>query len=183
MRNIFLGLIFSLMLPPVAAFAKNDTLTTYGDVMQFALPAGAFGYSVLEGDTEGQKELLRDLVASMALTEATKYATNNTYLGRRPGKSNSGHAFPSGHTTSACAGSGYLGKRYGWEYGLPAFGLAALTGYSRVDADEHHWRDVIAGCGISYLMTGFFVTKEGAENLNPVIGPDFIGFRWDLPFN
>lgn len=182
-RHIFILFLCVLAFPQKPAVAKSDGWKTYGDVMQFALPAGAAGLSLWKDDTEGEKQLLRDLVASMAVTEATKAATNNTYLGRRPDKSGSGHSFPSGHTTTACAGSGYLGKRYGWEYGAPAFGLAALTGYSRVEVEEHHWRDVIAACAISYTMTGFFVTKPGDENIIPVIGPDFIGFRFGLPFN
>jgi membrane-associated phospholipid phosphatase len=183
MRKYFLMALLGASFFSTGAFAKSDAFKTYGDIAQFAIPAGALGISYFKDDAEGEKQWLRDMIASMTVTEVTKYATNNTYLGVRPGKSDPGHSFPSGHTAAACAGSAYLGKRYGWEYGLPAFGLAAATGVSRVNAQEHHWRDVIAGCAISYGVTQFFVTKEGEEQLYPVIGPEMIGFRLAMPLH
>jgi membrane-associated phospholipid phosphatase len=165
-----------------ASLAGSDILQSYGDVMQFALPAAALGITALKDDSEGYKQWLRDMAASMTVTYAVKYAANNSTLGQRPHKNDGGYSFPSGHTAAACAGSAYLGKRYGWEYGVPAFGLAALTGYSRINAREHHWRDVIAGCALSYAMTEFFVTRQGMENIIPVIGPDFIGFRFAMTY-
>ncbi|CCN70547.1 putative Phosphatidic acid phosphatase type 2/haloperoxidase (fragment) [Vibrio nigripulchritudo SFn118] len=54
--------------------------------------------------------------------------------------------------------------RYGSAYGIPAYGAAALVGYSRVDANHHYWRDVIAGMalatGVQYAVTelGYSVT-------------------------
>jgi membrane-associated phospholipid phosphatase len=60
-------------------------------------------------------------------------------------------------------------KRYGWEYGIPAYAAASFVAYSRVEAREHYAHDVIAGAGIgilsSYIFTkpykGWKVSGEG----------------------
>lgn len=74
----------------------------------------------------------------------------------------------------------FLASRYGWEYGLPALAVATTVAVSRVDSKKHHVRDVVAGCALSFIVNEFFVTKPEDDNVVPVIGPAFIGFRWKL---
>jgi membrane-associated phospholipid phosphatase len=66
-------------------------------------------------------------------------------------------SFPSSSTASAFAAASSIQVRYGWNYGLPAYSMAAFVGYSRVAADKHHWQDVAAGAvigwGIGQLVT------------------------------
>ena len=60
-------------------------------------------------------------------------------------------------------------KRYGWEYGIPAYAGASFVAYSRVESGEHYPHDVIAGAAIgivsSYIFTrpykGWQVQAEG----------------------
>ena len=62
-------------------------------------------------------------------------------------------AFPSGRTAISFSAAEFMRKRYGWEYGLPAYVLAGMVGYSRVRAHEHYFRDVFAGAVIG-VATG-----------------------------
>jgi membrane-associated phospholipid phosphatase len=83
------------------------------------------------------------------------YGLQHTIDAKRPnGKP---HSFPSGHTSISFASAEFVRKRYGWEYGLPAYALASFVAYSRVEAKEHYTHDVIAGAAIgigsSYLFT------------------------------
>jgi len=63
----------------------------------------------------------------------------------------------------------FMRKRYGWEYGVPAYATASFVAYSRVASREHHPQDVVAGAGIgilsSYVFTrpyqGWHVSVEG----------------------
>jgi membrane-associated phospholipid phosphatase len=60
-------------------------------------------------------------------------------------------------------------KRYGWEYGVPAYAAASFVAYSRVEAKQHFPHDVIAGAAIgiasSYIFTrpykGWHVQVDG----------------------
>lgn len=160
--------------------AGSKAFRSYGDYTQRVLPLAGLAATLVDEDYEGSKQWLRLMTADVAMVYATKRGFNSTKWGERP-KNNGNESFVSGHTSYACAGSAFIGKRYGWEYGVPAFALAAGVGASRVNADKHHWRDVIAGCAMSYALAEIFVTKKGMEDVIPVIGPDFLGmrFHWD----
>ena len=42
------------------------------------------------------------------------------------------YSFPSGHTSAAFTGAGFIEKRYGLKVGIPAYILASYVGWSRV---------------------------------------------------
>jgi hypothetical protein len=144
--------------------------------LQFVPVASGAIVAAYNGDMEGEKQLLRTSIAGELVMEAVKYSFHSTSWDTRP--NGSSYSFPSGHTSFACSGAALLGGRYGWEYGAPALAVAATVGYARVESAKHHVRDVVAGCALSYGISTFFVTKDGEEELYPVVGPDFIGFRW-----
>lgn len=171
----YLGVVLLLCLPEVS-FALDDPDKTAGDVLQFAVPVAALSVAWIKGDEEGEKEWLRNTVASFLVTQATKAAFNSTSWGERP---NGGRgSFPSGHTAFAASGAAFLTERYGWQYGLGAWAVTGFVAYSRVDEREHRWRDVAAGAALSYGVSKLFVTPENASHLAPIIGPGFIGLRW-----
>ena len=173
----YLGVLILLCLPGISSAAPSDFDKTSGDVLQFAIPAAAFSVAWFKGDEEGEKEWLRNTVASFLATQATKAAFNSTSWGERP---NGGRgSFPSGHTAFAASGAAFLTERYGWQYGLGAWALTGFVAYSRVDEREHRWRDVAAGAALSYGISKLFVTPENATHIAPIIGPDFIGLRWE----
>ncbi|SDZ06263.1 hypothetical protein [Nitrosomonas sp. Nm33] len=39
-------------------------------------------------------------------------------------------------------------KRYGWKYGMPVYAVALFVAYSRVEPEQHHAHDVVAGAAI-----------------------------------
>jgi hypothetical protein len=61
------------------------------------------------------------------------------------------HSFPSGHTSSAFAAASMIDDNFGGVAGVSAYGLAGLTGYSRIEAKAHYPSDVLAGAAIGIL--------------------------------
>lgn len=141
------------------ARAGSDTLTTYGDVGQIAIPVIAGIIAVAkEEDSEGLVQLGLTSAVTLSLTEVLKIAVDR----ERP-NNGGGRSFPSGHTARAFMGASYLHYRYGWEYGLPAYAAAAVVGYSRVNADKHHWEDVVAGAVIANVTAYVFTDALDAD--------------------
>ncbi|MCL9780716.1 phosphatase PAP2 family protein [Vibrio sp. S4M6] len=149
--------------------AGSDTLKQFGDVAQFGVPLAAGSIAILKGDEEGLFQLVEGAMYTSLATHAMKASVS----AQRPDGS-SYDSFPSGHTSAATQGAAFLQFRYGWEYGLPAYAIASVVGYSRVDADRHYWRDVGAG---AILATGiqYAVTNMGYSMTNVVIMPYFKG--------
>ena len=108
--------------------------------------------TLLKRDFEGTKQLSYSFATTMAATYALKYSIN----AERPnGKSLS---MPSGHTAAAFAGAGFIQRRYGWGYGLPAYALASYVGWSRVNSHQHHVGDVMVGATLGVLSNIVFTT-------------------------
>lgn len=132
--------------------AQDQTVERVGDVLLFAIPATAFGSSLVIGDTEGTWQFTKGLLLNQLLTLGIKESINKP----RP-YDNGNNAFPSGHTSTAFQGASFIHQRYGFKYGLPAYLLAGFTGYSRIEAQRHDTWDVLAGAlvgiGSTYLFT------------------------------
>jgi membrane-associated phospholipid phosphatase len=109
--------------------------------------------------------------------EITKLIFGNTGLGRRP---NGGTmSFPSGHTTLTASGAAFLTERYGWQYGIGAWAITGFVAYSRVDEGYHNWWDCVAAGALAYGISKLFVTPQSATHIAPIVGPKFIGLRWE----
>jgi membrane-associated phospholipid phosphatase len=139
------------------------TVQTIGDVLQIVLPTTAGGMTLYFKDGDGAIQLGKSLALTMGVTYALKYSIN----AERP--NGGGQSFPSGHTSVSFSSAEFIRKRYGWEFGVPAYALATFVGYSRVESKQHYTRDVVAGAAIgvlsSYLFTkpykGWDVQLEG----------------------
>lgn len=144
--------------------AGSDTFETFGDIVSYGIPAAAAIISVSKNDYEGVWQLGLTYGASWGATELLKETIEST---RPNGKSES---FPSGHTSRAFAGASYLHYRYGLKYGLPAYALAFAVGYSRVESDNHHWRDVMGGAVIANVAAFLLTDRyESPVIVNAVI--------------
>ena len=166
-----------LLLCSAPAVHAGDADLVAGDVIQFAVPAAALSVAFIKDDKEGEIEWVRNTAATGAALEISKLIFDNTGLGRRP---NGGRmSFPSGHVTLAASGAAFLTERYGWEYGIGAWALTGFVAYSRVDEGYHHWWDVVGGAALSYGISKLFVTPQSATHIAPIVGPDFIGLRWE----
>jgi len=68
-------------------------------------------------------------------------------------------------------------KRYGWEYGIPAYALASFVAYSRVEARDHYPHDVIAGASIGIVCSYIFTRPYKGWNVQLESGDRYYGFR------
>jgi len=150
------------------------------DIVTVLLPLTSYGIARYKGDVEGSKQFLRSTGASLVVNSSLRLAFNGTSWGERP--NGSPYGFPSGDAGFVTSSAAFLQDRYGWKYSLPAHALVAYVSYVRVDTDHHRWRDVAAGAAVSYGISKLFVTPENATHLAPVIGPDFLGMRWERSF-
>jgi len=140
----------------------GDGIEAAGDVLQYAMPASAAALTLVHRDWQGTLEF----GASFAVQGITVLALKNTVYETRP--NGQGHeSFPSGHAAVTFASAEFLRERYGWYYGVPAYALASLTAYSRVESDHHYWHDVIAGAGIGVLSSWLFTTSYKDWDVQP----------------
>jgi membrane-associated phospholipid phosphatase len=142
--------LFLCLAAAVAAHAGDD-LQKVGEVLQYVLPATAAGLTLGYRDGTGTLQFGESAAVTLGVTYALKYAIEE----RRP--NGGGESFPSAHASIAFSSAEFLRKRYGWAYGIPAYALASVVAYSRVEARDHRPHDVIAGAAIgiasSYLFT------------------------------
>ena len=150
------------------------------DIVTGLLPLTSYAISHFKDDSEGGKQLLRSTAVSLVVNTTLRVAFNETSWGERP--NGSPYGFPSGHTAFVTSSAAFLQDRYGWKYGLPAYALVGYVSYVRVDTDHHRWRDVAAGAVLSFGISKLFVTPQDATHLAPIVGPDFLGLRWERSF-
>ncbi len=128
----------------------SDSIQTAGDILQIALPLTAAGLTLGHRDGTGALQLAESLGVTLAVTYALKYAVNET----RP--NGGSESFPSGHTSISFSAAEFMRKRYGWEYGIPAYAAATFVAYSRVESGQHYAHDVVAGAAIGVLSSFIF---------------------------
>lgn len=180
-RSLLLCLLLALLtLPSLPANAGNGPDVVATDILTGIVPLTGIAVAYFTNDVEGQKEWLRNTGVNQLLSTSLRVGFNQTSLGERP----NGHSygFPSGHEAFIMSGATFLGERYGWRWGTPAYLAAAYVAYVRVEEDKHHWRDVLAGGALAYGVALLTVTPEKAAYLAPIIGPDFLGLRWQRSF-
>lgn len=124
--------------------SREKAIEKLGTGVAIALPLVAGGIAYYKNDKVGMAQLLVESV----LTVGTVYALKNIVREQRPDGSDY-HSFPSETTAAAASGSSFLWRRYGWEYGLPAFAATQFVSYSRVQARQHRWYDTLASSGIA----------------------------------
>ncbi len=138
------------------------------------LSATPFAY--FKHDDLGETEWIRVTLINEVVNAGLRVAFNQTSVGTRP--DGSAYGFPSGHAGFVFSQAAFLQQRYG----VPALAVASAISYIRVREDKHHWRDVIARAGITYGTALLTVTPLGAANLAPVVGPGYLGIRFQRSF-
>jgi len=156
----------------IPAFA-NDGIETAGEVLRIALPVAAGGLSLYREDYDGVLQLgvseIFALGSSLLLQQLIRE--------QRPDKSD-WHSFPSDSAAMAFSAASYLQIRYGWDYGLPAYAVASFVGYSRIEADKHHWYDVVAGAALGWAASEITTVRYRNFQINaaPGFGETPLGF-------
>ncbi len=126
---------------------SKNKIEYIGDILQYLLPWGALLGVALEGNIPMAQRWLYAGLATSILTHILKFLFNFTPLGTRPdGGKNS---FPSGHTSTAFMGAAFFHLHWGIALAIVPYLLAAFTGYSRIYAQKHWLRDVIAGAALA----------------------------------
>src|SRR5205814_5868288 len=143
--------ILLLLLAAVSVRAGDDARAA-GDLLQFVLPTTAAGLTLGYHDGEGALEFVESTALTLGVTYTLKYAVNE----RRP--NGGSQSFPSGHASISFSSAEFMRKRYGWQYGLPAYAAASFVAYSRVESGEHSSSDVIAGAAVG-IVSSYIFTK------------------------
>ncbi len=172
-RNFVHALLLSLLLLSAASTTWSyDRIEAAGDVATVLVAAAAGGMTLALKDREGMAQLAKSAALDLAVTYGLKYTVSE----RRPnGEDN--QSFPSAHSSVAFTSAEYLRKRYGWEYGIPAYGVAAFVAYSRVEADKHYVHDVLAGAAIGIASSYLFTTPNVNFSVSAEAAPGYYGVR------
>jgi membrane-associated phospholipid phosphatase len=176
--------VFTLLFsqPTIAqdtADTKSEVSTTQriGDVILFALPAVTLGSSLAIGDKEGAWQFTKGLLLIGGITYGLKLGVNK----QRPDKSDD-NSFPSGHTSTVFHSAGFLHRRYGFKYSIPAYVLAGFTAASRIDSKKHDILDIIAGAAIglggNLLLTTEYQQDHMEITYSSFEGNHMIGFKY-----
>lgn len=140
-------------------FAGKD-LAESDTALAIALPAFTAFYLLPFHPPGSEEEKFDDMAAFGELMLATGAITLplKAIKRNRPNGKND-DSFPSIHAAYAFATAAYIddmyGEKYGWKAKLPAYGIAAFIGLSRIDKGEHFASDVLAGMAIGILAEKF----------------------------
>ena len=152
---------------------KRKAIRTTGDVCAILLPALDLTAVVIQRDWQGLKQGVYSGLGTIAVSCALKYSINK----ERPDRSNH-RSFPSMHSSISYASATFVQRRYGWQWGLPAYLTATFVGWSRVYGKKHDWWDVAAGAaigsGCSLIFTRKFAQKHDLK-MSPVAGNSHYG--------
>lgn len=173
---IFCTFIF-LQLSAQETTHQSNTIETIGDVIIIAMPAAAVGTSLIIGDNAGAWEFTKGVLLNEVVTRAIKFSVNKP----RPDGSNE-NSFPSGHTSVSFYSAGYIHRRYGFKYSIPAYALAGYTGASRIHAKKHDILDVAAGAaiglGVNLILTTEYQQEHMEITFNSQDGEYMLGFTY-----
>jgi membrane-associated phospholipid phosphatase len=175
-RYMSRGVVIVAVLLCVGVVLAGDEIRTAGDVLQFVLPATAGALTLGHKDGPGAVQLGESLGVTLGVTYALKYSLDTT----RP---NGGHySMPSGHTSISFSSAEFMRKRYGWEYGVPAYAAASFVAYSRVESNQHYPKDVIAGAGIGIVSSYIFTKPYKGWKVEADAGEKYYGIRLSRSF-
>lgn len=161
--------------------AQNKTITTSGDILTVVIPAAAFASTFIwnQDNTKAPWQATKAFVSGFVLQQALKHIVGK----ERPDKTDN-LSFPSGHSTTAFSGAGYIHFRYGFKYAIPAYLLASWVGYSRIQAKRHDIWDVcggaIIGIGTSYIFAIPYKPQKLDMSFNIIEGKYVIGANYNF---
>ena len=181
MKKLWISLGLMGLLNTHAAWAdQTQRWGTASDLMATGLPLLAGAATLANHDTEGARQLVLSLGSAMVASEVLKSTVHST---RPDGSDNK--SFPSGHTALAFSAATYMDRRYGEQYGAwtpVLYGVAALTGVARVEANKHHWVDVLAGGAIGYGAARFWSEPVQGGRLSVLPARGGLAVGWARAF-
>ena len=158
MNKHLLFIYFWIVFHPLSISAKSNEydVERTGDVLMILIPTIAFSNTCFfEENKEDSKQFMKALLSTGIITEALKIITHK----RRPNGSDY-KSFPSGHTSTAFMGAGFIHKKYGLKKSITPYIGASFVAYSRVYANRHYVEDVLAGAILGILNSFYFTNKN-----------------------
>ena len=147
---------------------RYGNITLAGDIFSFALPAiGVLHHINLS--KEDSLKATKLIIATGGVVQGAyfiKRIFRETSLGVRPNGHHS--SFLSAHACNAFYGARLIHKSFGIEYGAPAYALATLTAYSRVQGHYHHIHDVVAGAALAFAIDHLVDKVFECDWLSPI---------------
>lgn len=143
----------------------SEALGWLGDpTLQVPIMLGAYAWSIRQQDEE-----LHDLMGTMISAYTINGVVTVTVKGiantDRPSDEWNGgkFGFPSFHTSSSFAVAAVLDEYYGCRAGIPAYMVAGLVGWSRIDEQDHDLSDVVFGAALGWVI-GKSVSRRHLED-------------------
>jgi membrane-associated phospholipid phosphatase len=129
---------------------------------------------------------LESLLVTVIATEGLKFAT-----GRKRPDGSDHLSFPSGHSSSTASLAASVSEMYDWDLriAVPLYVVTAFVGASRIQANQHHLSDVIAGITLGTLVGSSFAKyqkekdHEKGSAMNIAIVPLLDGSYKGMVFN
>ncbi len=135
-------------------------------------------------------EMSVSLISAYTITGLSTIAIKGIANTERPSDNwNDGQfGFPSFHASNSFAMAAVIDEYYGPRAGIPAYALAGLIGWSRIDERAHDLSDVVFGAALGYVIGKSIAGKHRFGNSNVQIMPYFhptdgtSGILFELPF-
>ncbi len=110
----------------------------------------------------------RDLTEALVMEGVAGYAIK--FSVGRTGPNGEADSFPSGHSSTVFAAAPVIMKYWGVEAGIPAYALAVLTGFSRVEGQWHYLSDVLAGATLGTVIGNSVVSRSSGLSVTAIPG-------------
>ena len=124
---ITLCLAVSINAQEIEVTGSRKAVRTSGDVGAVLLPVAGLTAILVNRDWQGLKQGALAGITTLGATYILKYAVKK----ERPDRSDM-HSFPSMHTSVSFTAAGFIQRRYGWKWGIPAYIVSTYVGWSRV---------------------------------------------------
>ncbi|MDA1013677.1 MAG: phosphatase PAP2 family protein [Planctomycetota bacterium] len=155
----------------------SNVLGRFGDV-QYQLPilGAIYGYSLLEQDEE-LHEFSKSMFSAYAITGLSTVAIKGIANTDRPTDDWNGgmFGFPSFHTASSFTMAAVADEYYGPRVGIPAYVVAGLIGWSRIDERDHDLSDVVFGAALGFVIgkavAGRHLRGDSRVKILPFVDP------------
>jgi len=132
----------------------SEVLGGFGNP-EYQIPVllAVYARGLTHGD-ETFRDFNRALLSAYAINGLSTVAIKGIANTERPSDDYNGgrYGFPSFHTSSTFTLATVLDEYYGPQAGLPAYALAGLVGWSRIDERDHDLSDVVFGAALGYVI-------------------------------
>lgn len=131
----------------------------------------------LRREDERLHNLSGSMISAYTLTGLTTLVIKGVANTDRPSREWNGgqFGFPSFHAAGTFSTAAVLDEYYGPKAGLPAYALAGLISWSRIDERDHDLSDVFFGAALGYIIgksvAGRHLRGDGRVRLLPYVHP------------